>query len=212
VGDRIFTRSAAAWADSTYKSVWVRDSGTWKEVKTLKVRDGGVWKVAFEAFIGFLRPNSDVETGDWGSLPLYEKLDEVTADDATTEIDSENFTNSSGVDVYDFRVGLSTPASTPTAGEVITLRVRHWLEILSGGLDSNDVTIELRQATTPRVTISTSSNTGGYTTTTHVLSTAEKESISAWNILNVRYEQSARVTTLGDSAIGHVTWIELELS
>ena len=209
MGDRIFTRSAAAWADSTYKSVWVRDSGTWKEVKTLKVRDGGVWKVGFEAFIGFLRPNADLETSDWEAAPLYEKLDEVTADDATTEIDSEIFSNPAGADVYDFDVGLEDPAIQPIDTEVITLRVRHWIEILSGGLTSNDVTIELKEGGVVRASLATSGHTGTYTTSTIVLSQAEKDSIINYDDLHVRFEQSAQVDSFGDQSQAHVTWIEL---
>ena len=207
---RILSRSAGVWNPSTYKSVWVRDSGTWKLVKALRVRDGAAWRVVFEAFIGFLRPDSDVDASDWSASPLYQKLDEVSPDDATTEIDSELFSNPAGADVYDFDVGLSNPAIQPIDTEVVTLRVRHWMEILSGGLVSNDVEIELKEGSVIRASLSTSGHTGVYQTHEIVLSQAEKESIINYNDLHVRFEQSAQVASFGDQAQAHVTWIELE--
>ena len=38
----------------------------------------------------FARPIADVATGGWGITPLWDKLDEVAPDDATTEIQSSN--------------------------------------------------------------------------------------------------------------------------
>ena len=209
---KVSSRSAAAWAESPPGSVHVRDAGAWKEAKAVHVRDGGVWKEVFKFFIGFIRPDSDIETTDWTSTPLWSKLDEVSPDDTTTEIDSEFFGNPAAPQVYDFEVSLSNPAITPTGAEVVTLKVRHWLEILSGGITSNDVTIELKQGSTVKATISTSGNTGTYVTSSKVLSQAEKDSITNWDDLRVRFEQSVQVTTLGDEAIAHATWIELQFS
>ena len=184
---KVFTRSGASWSESTPGEIFVRDGGQWKEVKSIFVRrpfPSPFWDVVFKQFIGFLRPDLDVETTDWSSTPLFEKLDEVSPDDATTEITAD-FSGSSE-QVKDFEIGLSNPVITPTGREVVTMRVRSYLEELVGS-SLNDVTMELKQGAVVKATIS-EMVPSGYITEEHTLSQAEKDSITDWDDLRVRVE------------------------
>ncbi len=54
---KVFSRSAAAWGESVPGGVFVRNSGSWEEIKSLYVRDGGSWFPVFRYLTGFLRPD-----------------------------------------------------------------------------------------------------------------------------------------------------------
>ena len=207
---KISSRSAAAWAESAPGSVHVRDAGTWKEVKSIHVRNAGVWDEVFQYIIGFLRPDADIETSDWTATPLWSKLDDTSPDDATTEI-SASFAGN-GTQVKDFEIALSNPSGTPTTREVVTFRVRFWLDVISFGVDTKDVKIELKQGSTVKKTINTVASTVGYVTDTSTLSQAEKDSISDWDNLRVRVEYTVKGNDIFASSTGRVTWIELEFS
>jgi hypothetical protein len=206
----IYTRSGGAWAQSKPGQAFVRDGGSWKRIEQLHVRNAGSWSVVWAMFLGTLRPDSDIETSDWTNTPLYQKLDEVTADDSTTEVNAQFSGNSQ--QIKDFEVALSNPASTPTAGEVITIRSRFWLELTAFGEVQKDVKTELKEAGTVRKSVSVAANTSGYTTMAAVLSQAEKDSIGDWTNLRVRIEFKVQGDDPLSTSVGHVTWIELEFS
>ena len=206
----IFTRSGGAWGESTPGKAFVRDGGSWKHITALWVRNSGLWENVWLLFVGGIIPDSDIDTSDWTPTPLYLELNEDVPDDATTEVTA--FFSGNVQQTKDFEVGLSNPIITPTGGEDITLRVRFWLELQLQDVTQRDVKIELKELSTVKKTINTFADKTAYTTTSAVLSQAEKDSISNWNNLRVRVEY--KIT--GDSEIaeaeGHVTWIELDFS
>ena len=203
-------RDAASWKDVT--AMKVRDGGSWKTVKEAWVRDGGSWKSFFVGlFIGFLRPDADVETSDWTSTPLWNKLDEVSPDDATTEV-SAIFTGNFQ-QTKNFEVGLSNPAGPPSGSETVTLRVRFWLQLVFQDVTQRSVKIELKELSTIKKTYNTfASKTGYQTTINSILSQAVKDSINNWNNLRVRVEYKVTGDSEFAQSWGRVTWIELEFS
>ena len=207
-----FVRDAASWKLSGPGKTFVRDGGSWKDVRSLYVRDGGSWKAIWKFFVGILRPNGDIETSDWTSTPLFEKLDEVSPDDATTEITSSRFFL--GGNTFDFEIRLVSPfpPSTPTGQETVTLRVRHWLEIITGTTIINDVTIELKEGAVVKKSISITASEIAYSTSTITLSQAEKDSITDWDDLRVRVEYHVQMSGGIETSEAHVTWIELQFS
>ncbi|KKL84305.1 hypothetical protein LCGC14_1966060 [marine sediment metagenome] len=205
---KVFVRSAGSWSSELEPgTIFIRDGGVWKEVKSFLVKLNAPWAIMWDEFAGSLRPNTDIETSDWTATPLNEKLDEVTPDDAATEITAD-FSGSSE-QVKDFEVGLSNPIR-PTGREVITLRVRDYLEDLVS-TSTNLVTIELKQGVTVKVSES-DLVPDGYTDTEHVLSQAEKDSITDWDDLSVRVQYAVTGDDGSSVTKGHVTWIELEFS
>ncbi len=210
---KAFVRNAGSWSSELEPgTIFVRDGGAWKEVKSILVRQAAGWSIIWNEFIGSLRPDADVETSDWTPTPLYAELDEVSPDDATTEVTSSIFNDDASTQTYDFEVALSNPLR-PTERETVVFRVRQWLEVLVGAVTTNNVTMELKQGSTVKATISQSGPfPGGYVTKTKTLSQAEKDSITDWDDLRVRVSFEVQVTNSGDSAEAHVTWIELEFS
>lgn len=201
-------RDAASWKAIT--DMQVRDT-TWKTVLEAKVRDAGAWKSFYVAgFTGFIRPDADSETSGWTSTPLWSKLDEVSPDDATTQIRSSTVSTQcpSTVD-HDFEVALSNPGDTPSGNETMTVRVRAYVDEISGFVITRQILIELKEASA--VIASTTRNLGfSYSTHEMVLSQAQKDSISNWNNLLVRCRTRVCVDSGGDSARSFVTWIETE--
>ncbi len=203
--------------DTTWKAVTemhVRDGGAWKPVKQAWVRDAGSWK-KFLGFTGFLRPSSDIETSDWGSTPLWSKLDEVSPDDATTEITSTAFDDDSSPQTYNFEVAMSDPATVPTGLETVTIRVRTMCDPTTGGddLSVNTLTIRTKETTTVRATDTSSMNTvGNYSTFTFTLSAAQKAAFGDWNDLRIQVEVTGQVNNPGEELTPHCTWIEVEFS
>ena len=206
---KVSSRSASAWNESAPGAVFGRAAGVSSEAKSVHVRQAGVWVKVFKYFEGFLRPDADIETSDWTATPLWSKLDETSPDDATTEIDSSEFSDPDVAQTFDFEIRLTDPPSTPTGRETITWRVRHYLEVVSGNFDTDVITLELKQGSTVIATQSVSANTS-YTTDSDVLSQAEKDSITDWTDLRIKVTYTIKMTNEGDSATAHVTWIELE--
>ena len=203
----IFTRASGAWSESPPGKVFAR-SGTTDRIRGLYVRSAGSWKNIWNFFLGSIVPDSDIETTNWTPTPLYLELNEDIPDDATTEITAD-FSGSSE-QIKDFEVGLSNPIITPTAGEVVTMRVRSYLELLVGN-SFNSVTMELKQGTTVKASRS-QSVPDGYITVVRVLSQAEKDSITDWDNLRVRVEFAVTGDDGSSTSKAHVTWIELEFS
>ena len=204
-----FVRDGGVWKPITDLSA--RDAGVWRDVKKAYVRDGGVWKQFFSAgFIGFIRPDGDIESSDWTSTPLWQKLDEVAQDNATTEI-TTIFTGINS-QTRDFEIRLSDPGDPPSGNEVITLRTRFWLDEIIGLVNQREVKIQLKQGTTVKKTINTFANLSGYVTTNSVLSQAQKDSITNWNDLRVKLAYTVRHDSEFHQSNGKVTWIEMQFS
>ena len=208
-------RDAASWKGMT--DMQVRDT-TWKAVLQAWVREAGTWKEFFVAapagFTGFIRPDADIETSGWTSTPLWSKLDEVSPDDASTEITSGSYTAiCPSTQNRDFTVGMSNPASAPTGSETITLRVRIWLHQTAGGPSTTKIlTMQVKELTTSRALTTRTISASGYSTQTFILSTAQKASVGNWDDIRIRC--NLKVCGTGGFpnpvAHSHVTWIEME--
>ncbi len=208
----IFTRAAAAWGESAPGKAFVRDGGSWKHITALWVRNSGLWENVWLLFVGRIHPDSDIDTSGWTATPLFEKLDEVTPDDASTEITSDTVTSvCPSHTVYDFEVGLSNPTLTPTGGEVVTLKIRAWLDEVSGVALTKGLRVQLKEGASVRATLNTGLSSS-YTTESLVLSQAEKDSITDWDNLSVNVRTNFCMQNIGDNVHSHVTWIELDFS
>lgn len=163
-------------------------------------------------FVGFIRPDDDIETSGFSTTPLWQKLDEENFDDATTQIASSIvtsvcFTNTD----HDFEVRLSDPAGPPTGNETITVRVRARIDEIIGAAITKNLLFELKEGSVVKASSSVTLQ-AGYTTHTDVLSQAQKDSISDWNNLSIRCRARICVENSGDQARSRFTWIEVEFA
>jgi hypothetical protein len=153
----------------------------------------------------FARPASDVDnTGLYTTAPLWDKLDEASPDDDSTEIVSAN--NPSEADGTGFEVGLSS-LSDPQSS---TGHVFRWRAQKQGGGRTVDVSCRLYQGATPVTPARTLTNVGtAYTTDTYTLSGAEADAISDYADLRARCWTA--VSGGGPATTSAFTWIELEV-
>ncbi|MEX2159372.1 MAG: hypothetical protein WEB04_08220, partial [Dehalococcoidia bacterium] len=147
----------------------------------------------------FARPMADIATGGWATTPLWDKLDEVTADDATTEIQSSNDPISDP-----FEVQLSA-VSDPSLSTGHILRYR----VAQVGTKTATVDVALYQGATLIASDIQQTLTTTYQTFTYTLSGAEADAITNYSDLRVRVTASA--TGAGDLTTALATWIELEV-
>jgi hypothetical protein len=149
----------------------------------------------------FARPSADISVGGWTATPLWEKLDEVTPDDTTTEITSGNNPTTNGFEV---RVtGITDPDDN--TGHVVRARVK---KNSSGGRQI-DFTFTLVQGSTTIATWSAPDVTNAYETFTHNLTEGEAGNITDYSDLRVRVSAND-ATGSGPGRSGQATWIELE--
>jgi hypothetical protein len=145
----------------------------------------------------FLRPNSDISVGGWGTTPLWSKLSETTPDDATTEIVSaKNPTNDA------FEVGLTTPAGMPQNRLNHVLRLR----MNSGGKSGYIADVTLLQGSTTIQSFTGQSIPIAYGTLTLSISEANAQNITDYSQLRVRVNANG-----GGGGYAYATWIELQI-
>lgn len=148
----------------------------------------------------FGRPSADISTGTWTTTPLWEKLDESSPDDTTTEVTTAN--NPSNV-AFEVRVtGITDPEDN--TGHVVRVRVK---KSASGGRTIN-FAFTLLQGSTTIATWSASNVTNSYATFTRNLTTGEAGNITNYADLRVRVSANNPDTGPGRSA--QCTWIEME--
>jgi hypothetical protein len=153
----------------------------------------------------FARPASDVNnSGLYTTTPLWDKLDEASSDDNTTEILSDN--NVSESDGAGFEVQLSVVTDPQSsAGHVLRWRAQKQ----TGGRNLN-ISCRLYQGSTPLSATRTLSALGAaYTTDTYTLSAAEADAITDYADLRVRCWTA--ISGGGAATSSALTWIELEL-
>ena len=165
-------------------------------------------------FIGFIRPDSDVETSDWTATPLWSKLDETSPDDATTQITSTtNITECPTTETFDFEVGMSNPASPPTGQETVTIRVRALADEVIGSMPTKTLLVQVKETTTVRASSSFTLSAAGWTTPSFTMSQAEKDAVGNWDNMRVRCAVTLCLNDgANDEGHAHVTWIEMEFS
>ena len=164
-------------------------------------------------FIGFIRPDADIETVGFTSTPLWQKLDEVTHDSDTTHIQGGTVTSVCPTNTaHDFEIRLSHPSITPSGNETITVRVVARHEEVVGFFVTRQMFFQLKQGTVVRATSSTFSLSGSYQTFSDVLTQAQKDSITDWNDVRIRCRSNLCVENSGDSGHSRFTQIEVEFA
>lgn len=148
----------------------------------------------------FGRPSNDVSNNSWSAAPLWEKLDETTTDNETTQISSR--TNPASGDFFEVALSsLSDPQSS--TGHVLRYR------LLKTQAKSIQATVYLYQGSSLIATTPVQSPGSAYTTYSYTLTGAEANSITNYSDLRVRLVPS----TSGGGKPGELfaTWIEFEV-
>lgn len=137
------------------------------------------------------RPIADISVGGWGNTPLWDKVDEVTPDDGTTQIQTGNQPSN---DTCEVRL---SAVSDPLIDSAHTLRVRAYTT------GAGSITYGLYQGAT-QIASQTSVLGGAYATFAINLTTEQVAAITNYADLRVR------LTANGSSGRVRVTWVELE--
>lgn len=161
-----------------------------------------------ESIAETVRPDSDVDTSNWFSTPLWQKLDDNS--DADSVFSSTFPTTCPTRTNYDFEVGLANPSGTPGAGSCQGMRVR--VRIRRGedfGPGQCDFAMRLLQGTRH---IATNVHTPGttFTTYTTTLSISQVDSITNHNDLRIEIQAIGCENSGGNGVFGECAWVELE--
>ena len=173
----------------------------------------------FGAFGGFIRPNSDISTVEWGPTTLFSQISESVPDAGTSEITSSainTVTPSTTASV--FEVGLTSPSVVPDNTEVVTVRVNvaksGSFAVNTGSAGDNTASVEvfvvsasLDIASGSFVDIGT-----GFTSLEFILTKAERFAVFNWNDVSVRTEFSMSVATASSAVEGRCTQLEIEFA
>jgi hypothetical protein len=145
----------------------------------------------------YLRPNADISAGSWTTTPLWQKLDEATPDDATTQIQSAKNPSADT-----FEVGLTAPGDTPGNRQNHNVLVR----MNSGGKAGYTAAITLLQGTTVIQSFSGQAIPAAYGTITCNVTEANAQNITDYSQLRVRVAASG-----GNNGRAFATWIEVQV-
>lgn len=121
----------------------------------------------------FGRPTSDIAAGDWGTAPLFDKVDEVSASDA-------DFITGTG----DLPCELALGAVTAPLAGTVTIRVRYRKD--DGVVDIVDLACALLEGSTVIATHDFTNIPDTWTTGSFTLSTGERDAITDWANLRLR--------------------------
>lgn len=161
-----------------------------------------------EAVTGTVRPSSDVNTTDWFSTPLWQKLDDNSDADS---VFSSDFTGSCPTrNDYDFECHIANISGTPGVGSCQGIRVRYRIRRSEDvGSGQCDFTVQLKQGTTVKAqTVSTPGTT--YTTYTLTLSIAQVDSITDHTDLRIRINASGCEDAFENGVYAECAWMEIE--
>jgi hypothetical protein len=150
----------------------------------------------------FGRPSADISAGSYTPTPVWQQLDEGSADDDTSVVDSAN--NPGESDGTGFEVALgSVPDPQSSSGHVVRVRARR-----NGGARTITLNWRLYQGSTPIIAAKSLQMTDSYQTSSYTLTGGEADAITDYSDLRVRVWG----TTSGGGAGSklRVTWIELE--
>ncbi len=143
----------------------------------------------------YARPTADISTGSWTTTPLWDKIDEVSADDATTQAQSSNRPSN---DTFEVRL---SPVTDPLTGSGHIVRIRMY------GTSGHTWSAYLYKGTTlVKTLVSGAAVPSSYTTYSYTLTAQEADSITDYTDLRVRIVANG-------SAAGreYVTWAEMEV-
>ena len=189
-GDGLLTFAAPAAIGTARFIAWATGAGlTYLAPPSLVA--GGSFTAAWT---GFLRPDADFSSPDWGSTGAnyYTEIDETSRSDT----DYAKTTVASGV----LHVGLAAPGGTPGSGATKTIRCAV-VVAETGPPDplADDATLELLNGTTSIQTFALATGANTLTVT---------NSISNWSDLRVKVTSDSGIV---DDEF-RVTWLELEVS
>jgi|DEB0MinimDraft_3_1074331.scaffolds.fasta_scaffold00854_6 hypothetical protein len=139
-------------------------------------------------FVGYIRPDSDVQSSDWAPTPLWQEIDDNS--DLTFVYSSSSTEVWPSYNTYDFECGLSSPTTYPDVGATqgMILRVRLSVDEgnLPGTLGGCDFTYSLKQGTSTIASNTYSASTlATPVTSQYTLSASEVNSITNHNDLRV---------------------------
>ena len=143
----------------------------------------------------FARPNADLVIGNWTVTPLFQKIDEVSQDDA-------DFITDGGIlsaDIAEVSLNTVTDPQSST-GHIIRVRAR------KGSIGGVTLTVRLREGSTTRASFNATLTTS-FSTSTYTLSGAEADSITNYGNLRLRFEY----TGLDDPSLCDISWAEFEV-
>lgn len=141
----------------------------------------------------YARPVADITVGSWTTTPLWDKVDEVTPDDATTVIQTPTGPSNLTAEV---RFGsVSDPLQS----------IGHIARVRAYTTGNCTLAWSIYQGTTLIANCGTITLTGSYSTYTYTLTVAQANAITNYADLRVRF------TGNGSSGRVRVTWFELEV-
>ena len=152
----------------------------------------------------FLRPDGVISQGGWTGG--FAEIDEATANDADRAYSVNNPNGSV------FEVSLSNPSGTPAAGSV-TFRYRA-AQVNNGTPDGGGTAVTLDvilvQGTTTIATESQQTLTGSYVLHELALTTPQRDAITDWNDLRIRFTATGGGGNPASRRGAGVSWAELE--
>jgi hypothetical protein len=150
----------------------------------------------------FGRPSADISAGSYTPTPVWQQLDEGSADDDTSVVDSANNPGESDGTGFEVVLG-SVPDPQSSSGHVVRVRARR-----NGGARTITLNWRLYQGATPIIAAKSLQMTDSYQTSSYTLTGGEADAITDYSDLRVRVWG----TTSGGGAGSRlrVTWIELE--
>jgi len=138
------------------------------------------------------RPTSDISVGSWGTSPLWDKVDDVTPDDATTQIQTGANPSNQTAEVK------FSAVTDPVSSNGHIARVRAYTT------KSCTLAWSIYQGATLIANCGTITLAGSYTDYSYTLSTAQADAITDYSDLRVRF-------TGNGSGRARVTKFELEV-
>ena len=161
----------------------------------------------------YIRPDSDVETSNWFSTPLFEKIDNNSASDYIFSSNSTQVWPS--YNTYDFECGLSNPTKVPQVAKLQGMYLRVNLQLQerdSPGTPGNaDFTYRLKQGSTIIASNTFSTETlDSASTRTYTLSEGEVDSITDHQDLRVFITVNIGHSSGNPNLQARVNWAEVE--
>ena len=144
----------------------------------------------------YCRPDSDIETVDWTTTPLFEKIDEVSLDDG------DYIVSDNGSATYDCEVGLSSVTDPESDAD----HVISWRSCLFGtGTKSVATRVYLYEGATLRATSQQESESTSFATHTYELSSGEADAITDYSDLSIIIEAICSGT---GTRVCRVSWLQ----
>jgi len=143
----------------------------------------------------YARPDSDISTGSWTTAPLWQKIDEVTPNDA-------DYIQTAATASSTAKVGLSNVTDPQSSsGHIVRFRARQY------NFGYNNMTVALYQGDTLIRSYTTPALTTSWTAYSFTLTAAEADSITDYTDLRLWFTAA----TISSVIPIQVSWAELEV-